>query len=107
MKGEALKGHLEMLLLAALRSGPAHGYGVINDLKNRSEGAFDLQEGTIYPALHRLERSGLVESEWSIENGRRRRVYMLTLKGGRTLEEKTAAWQSFSHATTRALGTAA
>src|SRR5687768_9532083 len=99
MKGEVLKGHLEMLLLAALRNGPAHGYGVINDLKNRSEGAFDLQEGTIYPALHRLERSGMVESEWSIENGRRRRVYMLTPKGGRALKEKTAAWQSFSHAT--------
>ena len=107
MKGDTLKGHLEMLLLAALQAGPAHGYGVIDDLKRRSEGAFDLQEGTIYPALHRLERSGLVESEWSVENGRRRRVYMLTPKGGRSLQEKTAAWQSFSHATTRALGTAA
>ncbi len=106
MKGEALKGHLEMLLLASLRTGPAHGYGVINDLKLRSEGAFDLQEGTIYPALHRLERSGLVQSEWSMEHGRRRRVYMLTPKGGRALQEKTAAWQSFSRATTRTLGTA-
>ncbi|MDQ3644446.1 MAG: helix-turn-helix transcriptional regulator, partial [Actinomycetota bacterium] len=76
MKGEALKGHLDMLLLAALQNGPAHGYGVIDDLKLRSEGAFELQEGTIYPALHRLERSGMIESEWSIENGRRRRVYM-------------------------------
>lgn len=95
-----------MLLLASLRTGPAHGYGVINDLKRRSQGAFDLQEGTIYPALHRLERNGLVESEWSIENGRRRRVYMLTPAGRRTLQEKTAAWQSFSLATTRALGSA-
>ncbi len=103
MRSDALKGHLEMLLLAALQNGPAHGYGVINDLKLRSDGVFDLQEGTIYPALHRLEGSGLVESEWSVENGRRRRVYMLTQKGRRTLEEKTSAWRSFSLATTRAL----
>ncbi len=103
MKGDTLKGHLEMLLLAALQAGPAHGYGVIDDLKRRSEGAFDLQEGTIYPALHRLEHSGLIESEWSVENGRRRRVYMLTGNGRRALEEKTAAWRSFSLATTRAL----
>ena len=103
MASDALKGHLEMLLLAALRSGPAHGYGVINDLKQRSEGVFDLQEGTIYPALHRLEGSGLIESEWSVENGRRRRVYMLTPKGRRTLEEKTSAWLSFSRAMTRTL----
>ena len=103
MRGEALKGHLEMLLLAALRNGPAHGYGVIDDLKRRSEGAFDLQEGTIYPALHRLESDGMVESEWSVEHGRRRRVYMLTRKGRRALEEKTSAWRSFSDAMTRSL----
>ena len=96
-----------MLLLASLRTGPAHGYGVINDLKRRSEGAFDLQEGTIYPALHRLERRGLIESDWSIENGRRRRVYRLTPKGEGALEQQTAAWQSFSRATTRALGSPA
>lgn len=107
MRGEALKGHLDMLLLAALQNGPAHGYGVIDDLKRRSEGTFDLQEGTIYPALHRLERSGMVESEWSVESGRRRRVYALTRKGRGTLEEKTSAWRSFSHATTRALEPAA
>ncbi len=107
MKGDTLKGHLEMLLLAALQAGPAHGYGVIDDLKRRSEGAFDLQEGTIYPALHRLEHSGLIESEWSVENGRRRRVYRLTRKGRGALEEKTSAWLSFSRATTRALEPAA
>lgn len=103
---DVLKGHLEMLLLAALQNGPAHGYGVINDLKQRSEGLFDLREGTIYPALHRLEGAGLVESEWSVENGRRRRVYMLTSKGRRTLEERTSAWLSFSRAMTRTLGPA-
>ncbi len=74
MRSDALKSHLDLLLLGALQNGPAHGYGVINDLKLRSEGVFELQEGTIYPALHRLEGSGLVESEWSVQNGRRRRV---------------------------------
>ncbi len=103
MKGDTLKGHLEMLLLAALQHGPAHGYGVISDLKRRSEGTFDLQEGTIYPALHRLERDGLIESEWSVENGRRRRVYMLTREGRGVLEEKTSAWRNFAQATTQAL----
>jgi len=107
MGTDALKGHLEMLLLAALQNGAAHGYGLINDLKLRSEGVFDLQEGTIYPALHRLENSGLVESEWSVQNGRRRRVYMLTGRGRRTLEEKASAWLSFSRATTRTLEPAA
>ncbi len=66
MKGDALKGHLELLLLATLRSGPAHGYAIIEDLKQRSGGAFDLPEGTIYPALHRLERSGAIESAWFV-----------------------------------------
>ena len=107
MGTDALKGHLEMLLLAALQNGAAHGYGLINDLKLRSEGVFDLQEGTIYPALHRLEGSGLVDSEWSVQNGRRRRVYMLTGRGRRTLEEKASAWLSFSRATTRTLEPAA
>ncbi|MDQ3632183.1 MAG: PadR family transcriptional regulator [Actinomycetota bacterium] len=103
MKSETSKGHLDLLLLAALRDGPAHGYAVISSLKRRSEGAFDLQEGTIYPALHRLESSGMIGSEWSVENGRRRRVYSLTRDGRRVLEEKTSAWRSFSRAMTGAL----
>jgi len=103
MKGEALKGHLDLLLLAVLDGGPAHGYAVIDDLRRRSDGAFDLPEGTIYPALHRLEGNGLVKSEWSVQNGRRRRVYTLTRKGGRALGEQSSAWQSFSRAMTGAL----
>ena len=103
MKGEALKGHLDLLLLAVLDGGPAHGYAVIDDLRRRSDGVFDLPEGTIYPALHRLEGSGLVKSEWSVQNGRRRRVYTLTRKGRRALGEQSTAWQRFSHAMTGAL----
>ncbi len=103
MSGESLKGHLDLLLLAALRAGPAHGYAIIEELRRRSEGTFDLPEGTIYPALHRLERQGLIESEWSDESGRRRRVYRLTRRGKRALGEKARAWQSFARGMGRAL----
>src|SRR5262249_9265414 len=58
MEGEMLKGHLDMIVLAALAPGPSHGYGIIQEIRERSRGAFDLPEGTIYPALHRLEKAG-------------------------------------------------
>ncbi|MBA3417844.1 MAG: helix-turn-helix transcriptional regulator, partial [Geodermatophilaceae bacterium] len=60
MRAETLKGHLDGLLLAALEAGPLHGYGVIEALRTGSDGTFDLPTGTVYPALHRLERAGLV-----------------------------------------------
>lgn len=103
MSGELLKGHLDLLLLASLRGRPAHGYGIIEELKSRSEGIFDLPEGTIYPALHRLERQGLIESEWSDASGRRRRVYRLTRRGRRALGAKADAWRSFARGVTGAL----
>src|SRR5205085_2476832 len=79
MEGEMLKGHLDMIVLAALAAGPAHGYAVIEEIKRRSGDAFDLPEGTVYPALHRLEDAGLLASRWeTAESGRRRRVYTLT-----------------------------
>ncbi len=103
MSGEALKGHLELLLLAALRGRPAHGYAIVAELKDRSGGVFDLPEGTIYPALHRLERQGLIESQWSDASGRRRRVYRLTRKGQRALGQKAKAWDVFSRGVAGAL----
>ena len=82
MEGEMLKGHLDMIVLAALSAGPAHGYAVIEEIRRRSGQAFDLPEGTIYPALHRLEQAGLLVSRWTTsESGRRRRVYALTRRG--------------------------
>jgi PadR family transcriptional regulator PadR len=69
MSGEVLKGHLDALLLAAIAEGPVHGYGVIERLRARSGGHFDLPEGTIYPALHRLERDRLLSSKWTVVNG--------------------------------------
>ena len=81
MKAETLKGHLDGLVLATLARGPAHGYAVIEGLSERSDGAFDLAEGTVYPVLHRLEAEGLLASAWSTGAGRRRRVYRLTRRG--------------------------
>jgi PadR family transcriptional regulator, regulatory protein PadR len=64
MEGEMLKGHLDLIVLAALSAGPAHGYAVIEEIRHRSGQAFDLPEGTIYPVLHRLEQAGLLASRW-------------------------------------------
>ena len=83
MQSEVLKGHADLLLLAALESGPAHGYAIVEAIRSRSGGTFDLAEGTVYPALYRLERRGLLASDWVRAVGaRRRRVYRLT-RGGR------------------------
>jgi PadR family transcriptional regulator len=99
MEGEMLKGHLDMIVLAALAAGPAHGYAVIEEIRRKSGQAFDLPEGTIYPALHRLEQAGLLASRWVIaDSGRRRRVYSLTRSGERALAEQRAVWRRFSDA---------
>jgi DNA-binding PadR family transcriptional regulator len=92
-----LRGHLDLLLLSTLRSlGTAHGYALITALRESSEGTFDLPEGTVYPALHRLERDGLISSEWHDVSPRRRRVYRLTPRGAEALTAKKAEWQAFS-----------
>ena len=96
MRGALLKGNLDLLLLSILADGPAHGYSVLAELRERSNGAFDLPEGTVYPALHRLEAAGLLHSRWSREAGRRRRVYSLTRRGSRELDRRKAEWQRFS-----------
>jgi transcriptional regulator len=99
MEGEMLKGHLDMIVLAALAAGPAHGYAVIEQIKRKSGQAFDLPEGTIYPALHRLEQAGLLSSRWvTAESGRQRRVYALTRRGERSLAERSAVWKQFCEA---------
>jgi PadR family transcriptional regulator PadR len=104
MKGEPLKGHLDMLLLAALSDAPLHGYAVIERLRERSAGTFDLPEGTIYPALHRLERAGHLGSRWSNAAGRRRRVYELTPSGVEALQGQRLEWKRFSDGVAAVLG---
>jgi len=104
MKRDATRGHLDVLLLRVLVAGPAHGYGVIAALKGRSEGQFDLPEGTVYPSLHRLEDAGLVASEWATVSGRRRRVYRLTPAGEASLAQKQKEWQRFATGMSAVLG---
>lgn len=105
MEGEMLKGHLDMIVLAALSGGPAHGYAVIQEIHRRSGGAFELPEGTVYPALHRLEQAGLLNSHWTkAESGRQRRVYTLTKRGIRALAKERAIWQRFADAIGGLLG---
>jgi len=104
MIGETLKGHLDLLLLAILAEGPAHGYAVIDSLRSRSSGLFDLPEGTVYPALHRLESQGLLRSRWQNDAPRRRRVYELTLKGQQALAKRQAEWRKFSKAVNATAG---
>ena len=98
MIGESLKGHLDLLLLVVLEKKPAHGYAVIESLRHRSGGLFDLPEGTIYPALHRLEEQGLLRSHWEEDTARRKRIYMLTPKGEKALAKRQAEWQKFAGA---------
>jgi len=74
----------------------SHGYALIEELRRQSGGTFELPEGTVYPALHRLERAGLLSSRWSSQSGRRRRVYELTRKGRESLSDRRAAWREFA-----------
>ena len=98
MRAELLKGHLDGLLLAVVAAGPAHGYAIIERLRERSGGTFALPEGTVYPALHRLERAGLLRSAWSRDAPRRRRVYELTARGRRALRSERDDWHTFTRA---------
>ena len=97
-EAQALKGHLDMLLLAALEDGPRHGYAVKEALREGSGGRFDLPTGTVYPALHRLEEAGLIAGTWSAVDGRRRRTYRLTPAGRRHLAGERSNWQEFAAA---------
>ena len=104
MSNEPLKGHLDLLLLQVLDDAPAHGYQVVCELRDRSGGAFALAEGTVYPALHRLERQGLLASDWDEQGPRRRRIYRLTLKGRRSLQARRAEWTQFAVGVSAVLG---
>jgi PadR family transcriptional regulator PadR len=105
MKAEAqvLKGHLDVLLLAALEEGPRHGYAVKEALREGSGGRFDLPTGTIYPALHRLETAGLIAGTWNTVDGRRRRSYWLTPLGRQRLHADRSNWHGFAAAVTALL----
>lgn len=95
MQAGQVRGHLGMLLLAVLASGPAHGYALSAELRRRTDGALAVVEGTLYPALHRLEEAGWVMSSLETADGRQRRSYALTDDGKAALDEETRAWTNF------------
>jgi PadR family transcriptional regulator len=98
MRCDVLKNHLELLVLTALKAGPGHGYSIIRAIRDRSDGEFELLEGSLYPALHRLERDRLVTSSWSQVAGRKRRVYKLSRKGRAALDQQERDWRRFERA---------
>jgi PadR family transcriptional regulator, regulatory protein PadR len=95
---ELAKTNLDALVLAALAMEPAHGYAIIKRLRDRSDDVFRLPEGTVYPALHRLERDGLVKSRWTEAHGRRRRVYRITGAGEEALAVRKLEWRAYARA---------
>jgi len=104
MRAEAVKGHLDSILLASLEAEPLHGYAIMEAVRAGSRASFDLPTGTVYPALHRLERAGLIRSKWSTVSGRRRRTYELTERGRRRLAQERLSWKQFSRAVSNLLG---
>jgi len=96
-------GQVDLLLLAVVAAGPIHGYGIVEALRERSGGAFDLPEGTIYPSLYRLERQGLVASRRQQVGARQRRVYRLTPAGRRAMAERRGAWDELAAGMTAVL----
>jgi len=104
MAREAPTGHVDLLLLSVLDDGAAHGYRLVEVLRERSGGAFDLAEGTLYPALYRLEKKGLVGSSWETVSGRRRRLYQLTRRGRGALADRRTEWRQFVAAVDAVVG---
>ena len=104
MQTDRLKGNLDLLLLACVARTPGHGYAIIARLREQSAEAFDLPEGTVYPALHQLEKAGLLTSTWVTEAGRKRKLYRLTDSGAKQLAAEERSWRSFTTAVGLVLG---
>jgi transcriptional regulator len=103
-----LPGTLDLLILKAVSLGTLHGYGVLLRIQQISGGALQIQQGALYPALYRLERQGLIDSEWGTsENNRRAKFYQLTRSGRARLGDETASWNRIADAVTLALRTTA
>jgi transcriptional regulator len=103
---ELLPGTLDMLILKAVSLKPLHGYGVLLRIRQISREALDIPQGSLYPALYRLEHQGLIVSEWGqSENGRRAKYYTVTTAGRRRLRDETAGWHRLAAAIAAALDT--
>ena len=106
MTVDALRGHLDSLILAVVEEEPRHGYAIIEALQLRSGGDLDLPTGTVYPALRRLEAAGHLKSAWATTGGRKRRTYTLSASGRRALAKQRAEWRRFSTVVDGILGPA-
>lgn len=96
---DLLRGNIDWLLLSLVRAQPMYGYQLIKEAGKRSKGYFGFKEGTVYPALHRLENEGLIQGQWQeLQNGRAKRYYYLTEKGEQVLKKKMAVWRGFATA---------
>jgi transcriptional regulator len=104
--GELVQGTLDMLILRTLDRGPSHGWGIAQHIKQVSNEVLRVEEGSLYPALHRLELAGEVRAEWGVsENNRRARIYTLTARGRRRLDSELERWDALTAAIARVLRT--
>jgi transcriptional regulator len=106
-KTDLLQGTLDMLILKIVALGPVHGYGISQRIRQVSKEVLNVQQGSLYPALHRLEKRGWLTSEWGdSENGREAKFYKLSAKGRRQLATEEASWNRLSQAVELILGAA-
>jgi transcriptional regulator len=107
LRGDLMQGTLDMLILKALTRGARHGYGIAEFIQQSSGDVLRVEEGALYPALHRLELRGMLSSEWGVsENNRRAKFYRLTAPGRKRLAEENASWDRLSGAVSRVMQTA-
>ena len=104
MDVKLLNGAVEIMMLEVLSHSPSYGYEIVMTVLNRSEGQFELKEGSLYPALHRLERQKLLSSYWEEIDGRRRKYYKLTAAGKKALATRRQEWQAFTAGVNGVLG---
>lgn len=104
MDSRLLWGAVETLILEVISQGPTYGYEIAQTVTSRSKGYFELKEGSLYPALHRLERQKLVTAFWQEVDGRRRKYYKLSSAGQRVLSERKAEWTAFATGVQGVLG---
>jgi PadR family transcriptional regulator PadR len=103
-KSDLLQGTLDMLILKTLALGSSHGWGISQRIQQLSRDVLQVNQGSLYPALYRLEQQGLIRADWGLsENNRRARFYRLTASGGRRLEAETGNWERLSRAVTQIL----
>jgi transcriptional regulator len=105
MAGNLFTGTLDLLILRTLQGDPVHGYAIARWIRDRTRGVLEVEQGALYPALHRLNRKGWIRGEWGeTETGRRARFYSLTEKGRKALESESARWDAHAQAVYAVLG---